>query len=111
VPVGTAPFEARITGVEMFEAVPTGTAPVVYLAVEGRGLRALHDRLCDTFEPVPDIEGEDYRPHVTIARGGRVERARAVVETDVEPIDWVVDELVFWDARNEQPVSRVSLPV
>lgn len=107
---GTAPCKARITSVDLFEAVPSGTAPVVYLHVESPGLEALHDDLCGPFEPVADIEADDYVPHVTIARGGNVETARSVAASDVEPIEWDVDELVFWDATHEQSVSHVSLP-
>lgn len=107
---GTPPCQARVTGIELFETVPTGPAPVVYLAVESPGLRALHQQLCETFAPVDGIEGDDYVPHVTIARGGRVEAARGLAEREIDDREWTVEELVFWDAEREQPVSRVSLP-
>jgi 2'-5' RNA ligase len=106
---GTAPFAARVDRVDVFETVPVGTAPVVYLAVESPGLVALHDRLCDVFERVDDIEGEGYVPHVTVARGGSLETARAVAGS-IDPIEWAVDELALFDAERGQFVSRVSLP-
>lgn len=107
---GTPACEARVADIGVFEEVPTGTAPVVYLAVESPGLGDLHERLCDHFDPVAGLEGEEYVSHVTVARGGRVDAARAVAEKAIDPVEWVVDELVFWDAEREQPVSRVSLP-
>lgn len=107
---GTAACEARVADVEVFETVPSGTAPVVFLRVESPGLEALHDQLCEAFDPVSGIEGEDFVPHVTIARGGRIESARTLAETEIDPVEWVVDELVFWDAEREQPATRVTLP-
>lgn len=101
---------ARVDGVDVFEDVHAGPAPVVYLAVESPGLGALHGRLCEAFEPVAGIEGEEYVPHVTVARGGSVDAARRLAATDVDPIEWTVEELQFWDATREQSVSRVSLP-
>lgn len=107
---GAPACEARVSGVGVFEDVPTGTAPVVYLTVESPGLVALHDRLCERFDPLSGLEGDDYVPHVTVARGGTVEAARAVADRTLESVEWTIDELVFWDAEREQPVSRVSLP-
>ena len=65
-------FEARVAGVDLFEEAVAGPSPVVYLAVESRGLVALHRRLVEVFDPVEGIEGEGYVPHVTVARGGTV---------------------------------------
>ncbi|MBX0286735.1 2'-5' RNA ligase family protein [Haloarcula salinisoli] len=108
---GTAPFEVRVTGVDCFETAETGPSPVVYLAVESPALRALHGRFCDEFDPVEGMEGlDDYVPHVTIARGGDPAAARRLVERDIDPVTWTVEELVFFDAERGQPVSRVSLP-
>lgn len=103
----TAPFEARVAGVGSFEQPASGTAPVVYLAIESPGLEAVHDRLCEVFDPVPDIEGPSYVPHVTVARGGD---ARVVLDADVEPVAWTVDRLVLWDGTYREPVESVSLP-
>jgi 2'-5' RNA ligase len=106
---GTAPFAARVDRVEVFESVPVGTAPVVYLAVEAPELHALHRRLCEIFEPVADVEGEAYTPHVTVARGGSIDDASGVVGA-VEPITWTVERLAFFDAERGEFASQVSLP-
>jgi 2'-5' RNA ligase len=107
---GTEPFEARITATGWFETAVTGSSPVVYLAVESPGLVALHRRLCEAFEPLGGIEGDDYVPHVTVARDGPVERARQFRGRRVNPVAWTVTDLVFRDAERGQSVSRVSLP-
>ncbi|PSP27986.1 phosphoesterase [Halobacteriales archaeon QH_2_65_14] len=107
---GQPAFDISVTSVEYFADAPRGTSPVVYLAVESPGLVRLHRDLAAAFDPVEDIEGEEYVPHVTIARGGSVEMARRAAERDVEPVTWTASELVFWDARYSQPVSTVSLP-
>lgn len=106
---GTAPFEARVAELGVFTDVPTGAEPVVYLRVESPGAEAVHESLCERFDPVAGIEGDDYIPHVTVARGGNADRARAVTNRDIDPIEWTVEELVFWDAAREQPVSRLAL--
>ncbi|MFC3957504.1 2'-5' RNA ligase family protein [Halovivax cerinus] len=107
---GTPAVEAAVTGVEYFPDPPVGSAPVVYLAVESPGLESIHADLADVFEPVPDLEGADYVPHVTLARGGDESAARRLSERDIEPIRWTVSELEFFDGRHRLPVSRVSLP-
>jgi len=107
---GTAPFGARVTGVDLFAPAVTGPSPVVYLAVESPGLERLHDRLCRAFDVRPDLEGDDYTPHVTVARGGSLDRARELAEGDVDPIQWTVTDLEFRDAERGQAVSTVSLP-
>lgn len=106
---GEPPFAVRVTGVDVFTDVPRGEGPVVYLAVESPGLEALHERLCERFDPVDDVEGDDYTPHVTVARGGSVERAAALRDTPFDPVDWTVERLEFWDAERSQSVSSVSL--
>ncbi|KAA9399436.1 2'-5' RNA ligase family protein [Haloarcula sp. CBA1130] len=107
---GQPAFEARITGAEQFETAVTGPSPVVYLAVESPGLVDLHEQLCERFDPVENMEGDEYVPHVTVARGGDRDAAARLVERDIDPIRWTVDELSFYDADRQQPVSRVSLP-
>ncbi|WP_276273387.1 2'-5' RNA ligase family protein [Haloarcula litorea] len=107
---GTAPFAARVTGVERFETAVTGTSPVVYLAVESPGLVRLHRRLCERFDPVDGLEGDAYVPHVTVCRGGDPETARRLTERRIDPVEWTVDELAFFDAERGRSVSRVSLP-
>ena len=107
---GTPAFEARVTGVDAFEAPADGAAPVVYLVVESPGLAALHRELCATFDPVEGVEGDDYVPHVTVARGGSASGAQQLVAREVDPIEWTVTDLVFYDAERTESVSRVSLP-
>ncbi|MDS0278952.1 2'-5' RNA ligase family protein [Halomicroarcula sp. S1AR25-4] len=107
---GTAPFTVRIAGVEQFETAVTGPSPVVYLAVESPGLRALHERLCAEFDPVDGMEGDAYVPHVTVARGGNPAAAERLVDREIDPVEWTVEDLVFHDAERGQSVSRVSLP-
>lgn len=104
----TPPFAARITDIEAFHDPPRGAAPVVYLTVESPELYALHDRLCDIYEPVAGFEGEGYDPHVTIARGGD---ADTLLGSTVEPIEWTVERLDIWDAEYREIVETVSLPV
>ena len=106
---GTAPFAVRVDRVDVFEAAVTGTSPVVYLAVESPGLIDVHQRLCERFEPLEDLGGEDYVPHVTVARGGSVEAATAACGP-IEPIEWTAETLEFYDAERGVPVSRLSLP-
>ncbi len=107
---GQPGFEARVTGVDLFEEAVAGPSPVVYLAVESPGLVALHRRLVEVFDPVEGIEGEDYVPHVTVARGGTVAAARRLAGRGIEPVEWPVSELAFWDADRGQPAGTVSLP-
>jgi 2'-5' RNA ligase len=107
---GTDPFQVRITGIEQFETAATGPSPVVYLAVESPELHRLHERLCDTFDPVSGIEADEYVPHVTIARGGDPMAATELTERAIDPIEWTVEELVFFDAERGQSASRLSLP-
>jgi len=107
---GTAPFAARVTGVDQFRGAVTGPSPVVYLAVESPGLVDLHRRVCEAFDPIEGLEGEDYVPHVTVARGGSSAAAEAICERDVEPVEWTVAELQVYDADHAQPVSTLSLP-
>jgi len=107
---GQPPFGIRVAAVEYFADAPTGSSPVVYLAVESPELVALHRRLADAFDPVGGIEGEAYVPHVTVARGGSLAAAKRAAGP-VDPLSWTVSELCLWDGTRAEPVSRVSLPV
>ncbi len=107
---GAPAVEARIDGIDVFENPPKGSAPVVYLAVESPGLHRLHERLCEVFDPIPVLEGDDYVPHVTLARDADVETARRLAERSVDPVTWTVSELQFWDATDREVVRRFSLP-
>ena len=81
--------------------------------MDSPGLVRVHRELCETFGTVPGIEGDDYVPHVTLARGGGADAEDAVgrlLETEVEPVTWTVGELVFWNARYDEVTGRVSLP-
>lgn len=134
---GVAPFDLRVTGIDAFDDPPLGTGPVVYLAVEAVGdadrdgaagsdasgeptgsagdpLEAVHDRLVREFGAVSGLEGADYVPHITLARGwtgrgdpsGTVDRLR---ERDVDPIRWTVDELGIWTREYKEIAARVPL--
>jgi 2'-5' RNA ligase len=100
----TDPFPARVTGVEVFRDPPRGTAPVAYLRVESPGLEALHRRLCERFDAVEGIEGDDYVPHVTVARGGDADRL------DGHDVDaaWTVDRLLVW-AGDDESIESIAL--
>jgi 2'-5' RNA ligase len=99
-----------VTEIDTFEDAVTGSSPVVYLTVESTGLEELHSRLSERFDPLPNLEGDAYTPHVTIARGGSRERAHEVSDMEVDPVEWTVTTLQFRDAKRSQAVSTVSLP-
>jgi 2'-5' RNA ligase len=107
---GTAPFAARVAGVDYFVDPPEGPGPVVFLAVESPGLVAAHGRLCEAFEPAAGIEDEEYVPHVTLARGGTVDDARALAERAVDPVEWTATALVFHDHEHGGETGRIALP-
>lgn len=107
---GAPAFEARVAGIDAFEQPVWGPGPVVYLGIESPGLIALHDRLCAAFSTVEEIEGENYTPHVTLARGGSPEMARRLCERGIDPVTWTVEDLALWDGTHKEVVSRVSLP-
>ncbi|SEO59946.1 2'-5' RNA ligase [Halogranum amylolyticum] len=105
----TPAFEARITGVDFFERPTKGTGPVVYLAVESPGLVALHDRLCEAFDPIDGLEGDDYVPHVTLARGGSLADAEALAAVDVDSVTWTVSALDLWSAEFRESAATLRL--
>ncbi|ELZ95247.1 hypothetical protein C440_09222 [Haloferax mucosum ATCC BAA-1512] len=108
--VGQPAFDARVTGIDFFEQPPRGSAPVVYLEVESPGLVALHDRLVDEFGAIDGLEGDDYTPHVTLARGGTVADARAVAGRDIEPVTWTVSQIDLYDSSFHESAASISLP-
>ncbi|QSG05576.1 2'-5' RNA ligase family protein [Halapricum desulfuricans] len=108
---GVAPFELRVSGIDLFETPSSGSGPVVYLDVESPGLQRLHERLCETFDPVAEIEGDEYTPHVTIARGGELASARRLARREIDPVRWTADRLSVWDSRRSVPVREFSLPL
>lgn len=107
---GQPAFEVRVTGVDYFLEVVTGSSPVVYLAIESPELRRLHERMVGVFPTLDAIEGSEYTPHVTVARGGSIAAAERAADRQIEPVSWTVSELSFWDATHRQSVSTVSLP-
>lgn len=115
---GAPAFEARVAEIGVFTDPPAGPAPVVYLAVESPGLASVHRQVCEAVPPVEGLEGADYVPHVTLARGddggpslgGGADAAARLDGRSVGPVTWTVDELVFYDGRHREPAGRVSLP-
>jgi 2'-5' RNA ligase len=103
------PFEVRLDGIGSFETPVTGPGPVAYLAVESPGLERFHGRLVDAFGAVDGLEGADYVPHVTLARGGGMDALDPLETVSVEPVEWTVAELWFWDARRGERLGQVSL--
>lgn len=108
---GAPPFEARVERLGLFEEPPSGSAPVIYLAVESPGLRRIHERLAEEFEPVEGLEGDSYTPHVTLARGGDWETAQRLDGREIDPVTWTVSTLDFWDPTYNVTVGNFSLPV
>lgn len=105
----TKPFPVRIDGLDYFADPPDGRGPVVYLRVESEGINRLHRRLCRKFPVVDDLEGENYVPHVTLARGGRVADAERVAETDIDPVEWTATRALTWDREHREAVDRFRL--
>ncbi|MFB6167925.1 MAG: 2'-5' RNA ligase family protein [Haloferacaceae archaeon] len=106
---GTPAFEAAVTGVDFFADPTQGPGPVLYLTVESPGLLDLHRRLVERFGAIPELEGAEYTPHVTLARGG----ARADAERlagPIEPVTWTVPRLFAWNARFKTPEREIPLP-
>ncbi|MFO7926231.1 MAG: 2'-5' RNA ligase family protein [Halobacteriota archaeon] len=105
---GVGPFEARPDGVGTFRTPPVGRGPVAYIRIESPTLVELHRRLCTAFEPIDGIEGDDYVPHVTIARGGDADR---LLGRDFDNLTWEVESLSVWSAEYGEEVERISLPI
>lgn len=103
------PFEVSVAGLGVFREPVSGPAPVAYLAVDSPGLERLHARLVEAFGAVEGLEGEDYVPHVTLARGGEQDALEPLQSASVEPVAWTVTELWFWDARGGSRSGRLSL--
>jgi hypothetical protein len=108
--VGVSAFEARIAGIDCFEEPIRGPGPVLYFTIESSGLDRVHRQLVAEFGAVAGLEGEAYTPHVTLARGGSIEAARKVMEgVEIDPIEWTVSELRFFDPRRRETIGRVPL--
>ncbi|GGJ07295.1 hypothetical protein GCM10008995_16440 [Halobellus salinus] len=103
-------IDLRVTGLDYFETPPHGPGPVVYLTVESPDLRALHRRLCDAFGTVAGMEGDDYVPHVTLARGGdTADAAELVARRAVDHTEWTATELRIHDSRYREDAARLPL--
>lgn len=108
---GVDPFEVAVTGVDVFDAPQSGSRPVVYLAVESDELVRVHRRLCDAFGAVEGIEGDEYVPHITLARGGNPEpgAVAGLVDSEFDPIRWRVHALDVWDPEFREVAASVEL--
>jgi 2'-5' RNA ligase len=102
-------FEVAVTGIDYFAEPTSGTAPVVYLTVESPGLELVHDTLVDAFGALPGLEGEDFTPHVTLARDGEVADAERLAQQEIEPVTWTVSELEFTDAIHDNAIGTIQL--
>ena len=105
------PFEIAVTGIDVFDAPRSGSRPVVYLAVESGGLIRIHRRLCSVFGPIEGIEGDEYVPHITLARGGNPAPGVVadLVDAEFDPIRWRVHALDVWDPEYREVVATVDL--
>lgn len=103
-------LDLRVTGLDYFERPTRGPGPVIYLAVESPDLHALHRRLCAAFGAVAGMEDDEYVPHVTLARSGRVADAAALIDRrSIEPIRWTAGELRIHDSRYREDAAQLPL--
>jgi 2'-5' RNA ligase len=107
---GLPPFAVRIDAIDYFEQPTAGTSPVVYLTVDSPGLVDAHDRLAAELGTYQGLGGDDYVPHVTLARDGTVADAEAAADVDIDPVEWTVERLQFYDAHLEEPAGEIRLP-
>ena len=97
----------EIGNLERFDVAERGSSPVLYLEVKSPGMKALHEILVDVFGSVKGVEGENYIPHITIARGGGVR--------DVDfsgfsgPTIWTAETLEFWNRDKRKKKNKVIL--
>ena len=101
------PFGIEIGNLERFDVAERGSSPVLYLEVKSPEVKALHENLVDVFGSVEGIEGENYIPHITIARGGSgdyIEFSGLSCDTG-----WIVEMLEFWDRGERKKRSKIIL--
>jgi len=108
---GTDPFDVAVTGVDVFDSPASGSRPVVYLAVESDVLVRLHQRLCAAYGAIEGIEGEEFVPHVTLARGGNPEPGVVadLVGAEIDPIRWRVHALDLYDPEFREVAATIEL--
>ena len=108
---GTAPFEVAVTGVDVFDAPVSGSRPVVYLAVESDALVRLHHRLCAAYGAIEGIEGDEFVPHVTLARGGNPDPGVVadLVSREFEPVRWRVHAIEMYDPEFREVAATIDL--
>ncbi len=108
----TPRFQIRLSGVDYFAEPTRGTGPVIYFAVESPELVDLHERLCAEFDPISGLEGDDYVPHITLARGGSVADAESLRDSCIEsfePVSWTVTDLSLWSAEYRESAATIRL--
>jgi hypothetical protein len=106
---GSPAVAARVTAIESFENPVRGPGPVVYLAVSSPGLVAMHERLVAEFGATPALEGDEYVPHITLARGAGRTGKTGLRALDIDPIEWTISELHFYDAAHGERVGSLPL--
>ncbi|MFB6197467.1 MAG: 2'-5' RNA ligase family protein, partial [Halobacteriaceae archaeon] len=106
---GAPAVESRISTIDYFQNPVKGNTPVVYLAVTSPGLLQIHERLCSVRDPVSDLEGDEFVPHITLGRGSE-SAVKEVANRDIDPVSWTVTRLHLLDVRRGETVSRYHLP-
>lgn len=107
---GAPAVEAQLSGISTFDDPVSGPGPVVYLAVDSPGLYDLHDRLVAALGAVDGLEGPDWVPHITLARGGDDAAVARLEDRTIDPVTWTVGSLEFYDARHGERAGTLSLP-
>ena len=102
----TDAFEIRIKGMDIFSSVPKGSSPVLYIEIESKDLRKIHGELIDVFGVVEGLEGKDYIPHITFARGHKDGLEK--FEKNLDATD-IVRVLEFWDREKYKSRGKIFL--
>lgn len=98
-------------GIDIFDAPASGSAPVLYLVIESDALVRVHRRLCAAYGAIAGIEGDDFVPHITVARGGNPEPGVVadLVGAEFEPIRWRVHALDLYDPEFREVAATIDL--
>ena len=101
------PFNVKIGNLKKFDVAVRGSSPVLYLEIKSPGMKALHETLVSAFGCVKGIEGENYIPHITLARGGGKED----INFSVLPgsTQWTAKMLEFWDRDKRRKKNKIIL--